>query len=87
MPVRETLHKLSKAIEVKPTDDEYEKIQTTRWGNRDTYPIPHDKRTYGVYAYIAYWGELTLATSAEFRANDGQALVVSASPLLRWALP
>lgn len=56
MPFRETLHTISKAIEVRPTDDEYEKIETTRWGNRDTYPIPSDKRTYGVYAYMAYWG-------------------------------
>jgi len=57
MPLRETLHTISKVIEVKPTDDEYEKIETTRWGNRDTYPIPSDKRTYGVYAYMAYWGK------------------------------
>jgi len=46
-----------KKLEVKPTDDEYETIETTRWGNRDVYPIPHDKRTYGVYAFVAYWGE------------------------------
>jgi cytosine/uracil/thiamine/allantoin permease len=59
MTLRETLHTISKTIEVKPTEDEYEKIETTRWGNRDTYPIPSDKRTYGVYAYMAYWGELT----------------------------
>lgn len=57
MPLRETLHSISKTIEVKPTDDEYEKIDTTRWGNRDTYPVPSDKRTYGVYAYMAYWGK------------------------------
>lgn len=45
-----------KQLEVKPTDDEYEAIETTRWGNRDVYPIPHDKRVYGVYAFASYWG-------------------------------
>lgn len=44
-------------LEVKPTDDEYEIIETSRWGNRDVYPIPHDKRTYGIYAYVSYWGK------------------------------
>jgi hypothetical protein len=41
-----------KKLEVKPIDDEYESLETTRWGNRDTYPIPHDKRTYG---WLAFW--------------------------------
>jgi hypothetical protein len=49
---------LLKKLEVKPTDDEYEKIETTRWGNRDVYPIPHDKRVYGVYAFASYWGKV-----------------------------
>jgi NCS1 family nucleobase:cation symporter-1 len=49
---------LLKRLEVKPTDDEYETIETSRWGNRDVYPIAHDKRTYGVYAYVSYWGKL-----------------------------
>jgi NCS1 family nucleobase:cation symporter-1 len=48
---------LLKRLEVEPTDDEYEAIKTSRWGNRDVYPIAHDKRTYGVYAYVGYWGE------------------------------
>lgn len=54
-----------KKLEVKPTDDEWESIETSRWGNRDIYPIPHDKRTYGVYAYVSYWGTffLTLHSS------------------------
>ncbi|KAE9368324.1 putative nicotinamide riboside transporter 1 [Stipitochalara longipes BDJ] len=39
---------LLKKLEVKPTDDEYEAIETNRWGNRDIYPVPHDKRTYGL---------------------------------------
>ncbi|KAF2475009.1 putative nicotinamide riboside transporter 1 [Lindgomyces ingoldianus] len=46
-------------IEVKPTDDEYEAIDTSRWGNRDVYPIPHDKRTYGVYAFVSSAGITT----------------------------
>jgi cytosine/uracil/thiamine/allantoin permease len=50
---------LLKRLEVKPTDDEYETIETSRWGNRDVYPIAHDKRTYGVYAYVSYWGNST----------------------------
>jgi NCS1 family nucleobase:cation symporter-1 len=50
------LSALLKRLEVKPTDDEYEKIETSRWGNRDVYPIAHDKRTYGIYAYVSYWG-------------------------------
>lgn len=48
---------LLKRLEVKPTDDEYETIETSRWGNRDVYPVAHDKRTYGVYAYVSYWGK------------------------------
>lgn len=51
-----TFSSVLKRIEVKPTDDEYETIETSRWGNRDIYPIAHDKRTYGVYAYVSYWG-------------------------------
>jgi cytosine/uracil/thiamine/allantoin permease len=46
-----------KKLEVRPTDDEYEAIETNRWGNRDIYPVAHDKRTYGVYAFVSYWGE------------------------------
>jgi len=42
-------------LQVKPTDDEYEAIETTRWGNRDIYPVAHDKRVYGVYDFISYW--------------------------------
>jgi NCS1 family nucleobase:cation symporter-1 len=48
---------LLQRLEVKPSDDEYEAIETSRWGNRDVYPVAHDKRTYGVYAYVSYWGE------------------------------
>jgi len=50
---------LLRALEVAPNDDEYESIATSRWGNRDVYPVAHDKRTYGVYAYVSYWGEHT----------------------------
>jgi NCS1 family nucleobase:cation symporter-1 len=49
--------RLLKRLEVEPKDDEYEAIETSRWGNRDVYPIAHDKRTYGIYAYVSYWGE------------------------------
>ncbi|KAF2832563.1 putative nicotinamide riboside transporter 1, partial [Ophiobolus disseminans] len=53
---------LLKKLEVKPTDDEYEAIETSRWGNRDVYPIAHDKRTYGVYAFVSYWGDAGITT-------------------------
>jgi cytosine/uracil/thiamine/allantoin permease len=52
-----TVSRLLKRLEVEPKDDEYEAIETSRWGNRDVYPIAHDKRTYGIYAYVSYWGE------------------------------
>ncbi|KAL3422838.1 NCS1 nucleoside transporter [Phlyctema vagabunda] len=51
-------------LEVNPTDDEFESIDTTRWGNRDIYPIPHDKRTYGVYAFVSYWGTCGVCLSS-----------------------
>lgn len=51
-----TLASTLRKLEVKPTDDEFEAIKTSRWGNKDVYPIPHDKRTYGVLAFYAYWG-------------------------------
>jgi NCS1 family nucleobase:cation symporter-1 len=56
--------RLLKRLEVKPTDDEYEAIETSRWGNRDVYPIAHDKRTYGIYAYVSYWGEYRSTTKS-----------------------
>ncbi|KAM3069358.1 hypothetical protein ACMFMG_005464 [Clarireedia jacksonii] len=51
-------------LEVKPTDDEYEVIETSRWGNRDIYPISHDKRTYGTYAFVSYWGTCGVCLSS-----------------------
>ena len=53
-----------KALEVKPTDDEYEAIETTRWGNKDVYPISHEKRTYGWIAFWAYWGTCGISLSS-----------------------
>lgn len=50
---------LLRKLEVAPNDDEYESIATSRWGNRDVYPVAHDKRTYGIYAYVSYWGAYT----------------------------
>ncbi|KAH9897471.1 permease for cytosine/purines, uracil, thiamine, allantoin-domain-containing protein [Xylariomycetidae sp. FL2044] len=55
---------LLKALEVKPTDDEFEAIATSRWGNKDVYPIPHDKRTYGWLAFYAYWGTCGISLSS-----------------------
>jgi nucleobase:cation symporter-1, NCS1 family len=55
---------LVRKLEVKPTDDEYESIETSRWGNRDVYPIPHDKRVFSVYDYVAYWGTCGLSLSS-----------------------
>lgn len=56
--------KLLKKLEVKPSDDEYEAIETSRWGNRDVYPVPHDKRTYGWLAFYAYWGTCGVSLSS-----------------------
>ncbi|KAI1846696.1 hypothetical protein JX265_009001 [Neoarthrinium moseri] len=56
--------KLLKRLEVKPTDDEYEAIETSRWGNKDVYPIPHDKRTYGWLSFYAYWGTCGICLSS-----------------------
>jgi NCS1 family nucleobase:cation symporter-1 len=47
-----------KKLEVKPTEDEFESFETSRWGNKDVYPIPHDKRIYSVYAFVSYWGKI-----------------------------
>lgn len=58
------LKTLLKKLEVKPTDDEFESMPTTRWGNKDVYPIPHDKRTYGVLAFYAYWGTCGISLSS-----------------------
>jgi len=51
-------------LEVKPTDDEYESIATSRWGNKDVYPVPRDKRTYGWLSFYAYWGTCGISLSS-----------------------
>lgn len=58
------LRNLFAKLEVKPTDDEFESIETTRWGNKDVYPIPHDKRTYSWLAFYAYWGTCGISLSS-----------------------
>ncbi|KAI1491833.1 permease for cytosine/purines, uracil, thiamine, allantoin-domain-containing protein [Biscogniauxia mediterranea] len=58
------IRQLVKKLEVKPTDDEFESIETSRWGNKDVYPIPHDKRTYGWLAFYAYWGTCGISLSS-----------------------
>jgi cytosine/uracil/thiamine/allantoin permease len=40
----------------------------------DIYPIPGDKRTYGVYAYIAYWGKLVMTLRLKVQANPSRHL-------------
>ncbi|KAH3954985.1 hypothetical protein HBI25_027920 [Parastagonospora nodorum] len=55
---------LLRKLEVAPNDDEYESIATSRWGNRDVYPVAHDKRTYGIYAYVSYWGTCGICLSS-----------------------
>ncbi|KAE9963979.1 hypothetical protein BLS_008768 [Venturia inaequalis] len=59
-----TFSSFMQKLEVKPTCDEFESIQTSRWGNRDVYPIPHDKRTYGIYAFVSYWGTCGVCLSS-----------------------
>jgi hypothetical protein len=60
---------LLKKLEVKPNDDEYEAIETSRWGNRDVYPVAHDKRTYGIYAYVSYWGKFCWAVQSSMQSD------------------
>ncbi|KAK7907982.1 hypothetical protein PG985_015285 [Apiospora marii] len=55
---------LLKRLEVRPADDEYESIATSRWGNKDVYPIPKDKRTYGWLSFYAYWGTCGISLSS-----------------------
>ena len=55
---------LLRKIEVKPTDDEFESFKTNSWGNRDVYPVPHNKRTYGIYAFVSYWGTCGVSLSS-----------------------
>ncbi|KAI0020991.1 permease for cytosine/purines, uracil, thiamine, allantoin-domain-containing protein [Xylariomycetidae sp. FL0641] len=59
-----TSAEILKKLEVRPTDDEFEAIETSRWGNRDVYPIAHDKRTYGWLAFYAYWGTCGISLSS-----------------------
>lgn len=54
---------LLKKLEVKPTDDEYESIDTSRWGNKDVYPIPHDKRT---YSWLSFYGKFEIKSYVYF---------------------
>jgi NCS1 family nucleobase:cation symporter-1 len=65
-----SLAAITAKLQVKPTDDEYEAIETTRWGNRDIYPVAHDKRVYGIYDYVAYW----VSDTALWR-REGEALL------------
>lgn len=55
---------LSKKLEVRLADDEYESIETSRWGNKDVYPIPKAKRTYGWLSFYAYWGTCGISLSS-----------------------
>lgn len=59
-----TCNALARRLQVQPTDDEFEALATTRWGNRDVYPVSHDKRTYGVLAFYAYWGTCGISLSS-----------------------
>ncbi|KAH8880225.1 hypothetical protein GQ53DRAFT_891637 [Thozetella sp. PMI_491] len=42
-------------LEVKPKDDIYADVGTTRWGNHDIYPIKKEDRTFGWSSYFLYW--------------------------------
>ena len=41
--------------EVPAPDDVYVEQGTTRWGNRDLYPIPKKERQFGYLAYFSFW--------------------------------
>lgn len=51
-----SLSRILQGLEVKKRKDGvYEEYGTTRWGNRDLYPIVPSERTYTARAYFAYW--------------------------------
>lgn len=41
--------------ELPKRQDVYTCEGTTRWGNRDLYPIPKKERNYGVLSYCSYF--------------------------------
>lgn len=41
--------------EVKERTDIYTWKGTTRWGNHDLYPITPKEKTFGYWAYVAFW--------------------------------
>jgi NCS1 family nucleobase:cation symporter-1 len=44
-----------------PTTSEW---GSTKWGNRDIYPIPKEQQTYGVSAFIYYWVTVGVSVTA-----------------------
>ena len=50
-----TGHRIAKAFEVKHKLDQYAEQATTRWGNRDIYPVIPERRTFTGWAYFTYW--------------------------------
>jgi nucleobase:cation symporter-1, NCS1 family len=55
MPSKFSPSAIAKFLEVRQRDEAYSEQGTTRWGNRDIYPIIPSERTYGPMAFFAYW--------------------------------
>lgn len=52
-----------KRFEVQPKGI-FEETGTSRWGNRDIYPITEEFRTYNARAFFAYWGTVGISLSS-----------------------
>lgn len=51
-------------LEVKPKNQVYGEKGTTRWGNKDLYPIPVADQTWDAGAYFVYWVTTSICVNA-----------------------
>jgi NCS1 family nucleobase:cation symporter-1 len=56
--------KLAKKLEVKHGLEQYAEQGTTKWGNRDIYPIIPERRTFTAWAYFTYWATAGICISS-----------------------
>ena len=56
--------KLAKRLEVKHEIDQYAEQGTTKWGNKDIYPIIPERRTFNGWAYFTYWATAGICISS-----------------------
>jgi NCS1 family nucleobase:cation symporter-1 len=48
------MSKLLKLAQLKPRDDVYSHMGTTKWGNHDLYPVPQKEKSFGWFAYLGF---------------------------------